>query len=177
MVVDATAQIGVVMTVIHKVLLVLAFVYGFFSFSYAGKDVERIKKVIKIYNNIVIQESKTDRHRDLRTFVKMMEDVTTENVARKLYIWIQSWHENGLFMDSKILKLKFLDIKINGEKAKAITEENWKYKYFDRRINKIVVPETDIFYKVEYNLIRKKNRWIISKIKVLEEKKEQEGKR
>ncbi len=162
---------------IRKVLLIQAFLYGFFVFSFASEDLKKIKETIRLYNNIIIEESKTDRHRDIRTFVKRMQDIATKKVAQKLYIWIQSWHENGLFMDSKIEKIKFLDISINKKSAKAITEEHWKYKYFDRRINKIVKPETDIFYKVEYSLIKKDNRWLISKIKVLEEKQNQEGKK
>ena len=162
---------------IHKILIVQAFLYGLIAFSYAGEDIKKIKQAIKMYNRTIVEETKTGRHRDIRTFVKMMQDIATKKVAQKLYIWIQSWHENGLFMDSKIIKLKFLDVKINDEKAKAITEEHWKYKYFDRRINKVVKPETDIFYKVEYSLIKNDDNWLISKIKVLEEKQNQEGKR
>ncbi|WP_457635646.1 hypothetical protein [Persephonella sp.] len=162
---------------IRKIILIQAFLYGLFAFSYADEEIKKIKQVIKMYNRTIVEEAKTDRHRDIRTFVKMMEDIATEKVAKKLYIWIQSWHENGLFMDSQIKKIKFLDISINKKSAKAVTEEHWSYKYFDKRINKIVKPETNIFYRVEYSLIKKGNRWLISKIKVLEEKQNQEGKK
>ena len=177
MVVVATTGMQEGMIHIRKILIVQAFLYGLFAFSFGSEDIKKIKEAIKMYNNIIIEESKTDRHRDIRTFVKMMQDIATKKVAQKLYIWIQSWHENGLFMDSKLKKLSFLKIKIDKQKARAITKEYWSYKYFDRRINKVVKPETDIFYKVEYSLIKKDDKWLISKIKVLEEKQNQEGKK
>jgi len=166
------------MTPIRKFTFVQIFVYVLYGFSLGGiGDIEKIKQTVIAYNRIIVKETKTERHRDIRTFVKMMEDIAVPRVAQKLYIWIQSWHENGLFMDSKIKKLRFLDIKINKGKATAVTEEHWSYKYFDRRINRIVKPETDIFYKVRYSLIKKDGSWLISEIKVLEEKQNQEGKK
>lgn len=156
---------------ILNAFVIAAFIYGF---SYA--DVDQIKEKIMLYSKIVIEESRSERHKDIRDFVKMMEDITTHQVARKLYIWIQSWHENGLFMNSKLLKIDFKKIQINKNKAEVITEEKWRYNYFDRRINKKVLPDTDLFYRVRYHLSKVKDRWIITDIKVLKEKKiSQEG--
>ncbi|SNZ11274.1 hypothetical protein SAMN06265182_2037 [Persephonella hydrogeniphila] len=164
---------------IRKIAFIQAFVYMLFSLSFGGMgDVEKIKESILTYNRIVMEESKKERHRDVRTFVRMMEDIAVPRIAQKLYIWIQSWHENGLFMDSKIKKIEFVKVKLAKNGAIALTEEWWKYKYIDKRINKIVHPETDVFYRVEYRLKKRKDgKWLITKIKVLEEKQSQEGKR
>jgi len=168
-----------VMIHIRKIAVVQVFVCVFFSYSFGGMgDVEKIKECILTYNRIVMEESKRERHTDVRTFVRMMEDIATARIAQKLYIWIQSWHENGLFMDSEIKKIDFIKIKLGKDKAVALTEEWWKYKYIDKRINKIVHPETDVFYRVEYHLSKRKDgKWLITKIKVLEEKQSQEGKK
>ncbi len=181
-VVDVITLMQEAMIPIRKILLIHVFLYGLYVFAFANetikkeKEISQIKQTIKMYNRIIMEEAKADRHRNITTFIQMMEDIATKDVARKLYIWIQSWHENGLFMISHLEKIKFVKIKINSKKAQVFTEEYWKYKYLDRRINKIVKPETSIFYKVRYNLIQKNNKWLISEIKVLKEKQSQEDK-
>ncbi|MBK3332769.1 hypothetical protein GWK41_06775 [Persephonella atlantica] len=163
---------------IRKTTLIVAFVYAAFFSSY-GKvnEVEEIKNIVKVYNRIVIEESKNERHRDIRTFVKMMEEIATHDIARKLYIWIQSWHENGLFMNAKLNSIKFRAVNIKDKIAEVVTEENWTYGYFDRRINKQVLPQTRIYYKVRYRLKKLKDRWLITDIRVLQEKNEAGGKK
>lgn len=166
-----TTQMQEVMIHIRKIATVLAFVYVFVVPSY-GKmdDVEEIKNVVKMYNRIVIEESKNDRHRDIRTFIKMMEEIATHDIARKLYIWIQSWHENGLFMNARLENLSFEQVDVKDGKAEVTTKENWIYNYFDRRIGKEVLSDREIFYRVKYTLKKVKNRWLLFRIKVLEEK-------
>ncbi len=168
---DATTQMQEAMILIRKTAVILAFVYGFIFPSY-GKmaDVEDVKEVIKMYNKIVIEESKSERHKDIRTFITMMEEIATHDVSRKLYIWIQAWHDNGLFMNANLQNLRFEAVKIKGNKAEVLTNESWVYSYYDRRIEKVVLPDTKVQYKVKYQLKKINNKWLIFKIKVLEEK-------
>ncbi len=178
MVEDVTEDTQEGMTVIRKILVLLLTVGLFLSAHGRLSDAEKIKESIVLYTKIIIDESKSDRHRDINAFVKMMEDIADHQIAKKLYIWIQSWHENGLYMDAKLKKIEFISIKVKGNTATAQTEELWKYRYFDRRINRIVKPETEVFYQVMYYLERKRDNWVITKIDVIKEvQKNQEGRK
>ncbi|WP_457641249.1 hypothetical protein [Persephonella sp.] len=168
---------------IHKLVIIAALVYVTVSgaIDSSSSDTDKIKKVIKMYNHVVIHESKNRNLPDILTFKNMMKDLTTDRIAEKLYIWIQSWHENNLYMDAYLEKMEFNKINITENSAEVFTDEKWRYKYIDVSIGKVVYPETEVNYKVKYDLIKKDNKWIIKRIKVLSEKqkavKNKEGKR
>ncbi len=177
---DVIEQTQVVMTRIHNILavgLLLIWIGG----PVYSQPASQIQEVIKTYNRILQEEARSERHRSITTFIKMMEDIADKKVAQKLYIWIQSWHENGLFMHADLKDIKFTKTDIKGDTAIAETREVWVYRYIDRRINRVVLPDTRIIYTVRYTLYKKDGNWIIKEIKVLSEKKEkinnQEGKR
>jgi len=178
--VDVITQMQVVMILTRKILYILLFVIGTTGLVYS-QPASELQETIKLYNRILQEETRSERHTGITTFVRMLEDIADKKVAQKLYIWIQSWHENGLFMDAQLKKISFEKINIKGNKADVETREIWTYRYLDRRINKVVLPDTKIFYRVLYRLEQNNGKWKIKEIKVLSEKKErintQEGKR
>jgi len=177
--VDVTTGMLEVMTAIRNLLIVLtAFLY---VVQAKADDIKDIKEVIKIYNHTVIQASKSKNLPDIITFKNMMSDIAVGRVAEKLYIWIMSWHESNLYMDAKLLDIKFTNISVNGDTATAFTDEKWTYRYIDISRGVVAHPETEVRYKMRYDLVKNNDRWLIRKIKIIsqDEKilKNKEGKR
>jgi len=171
-VVDVTTGTREDMTVILKKLLILTALIYVYSAIAEITDEERVKEVVKIYNHTVIEASKSKALPDIIRFKSMMSDITTGRVAEKLYIWIMSWHENNLYMDAKLLDIKFTNITLNEKTATAFTDERWIYKYIDASRGTIAHPETEVRYKMRYDLVQKNGRWLINKIKIISQTEE-----
>ncbi len=140
-----------------------------YVFTVSAKDAEeeKIKEVIKIYNHTVIQASKSRSLPDIVTFKNMMSDIAVGRIAEKLYIWVMSWHESNLFMDAKLIDIKYVDISIKDKTATVFTDERWTYKYIDAAQGTVAHPETEIRYRMRYDLIKDKDKWLIKKIKII----------
>ncbi len=167
---DVTILMLEVTIVIRNFIFFFSLVFVFtvnISYSKESKDKEEIKEVIKMYNHMVIQASKSRRVPNILMFKDMMSDFTTGRVAEKLYIWIMSWHENNLYMDAKLLDIKFKNITINDKNSVAFTTEKWIYKYIDAVNNVVAHPDTEVIYNMRYDLLKVDNKWKINKIKIL----------
>ncbi len=157
-------------------LIVLLFTSILFpSLSIANGDESRIKETIISYNRALIEAAKNPDF--LKDFgdERKFEPFAEKRVAQKLYIWVKSWHENNLYMDAKLLKIVFENIKLKEKKAEVLTDEIWKYRYFRHiDINRTAQawPPAKIHYRVKYNLLFKNGKWKIEKIKVLSEKEQ-----
>ena len=145
------------------------------SLSMAGEDQNMVKETIISYNRSLIEAAKNPDF--LKDFgdERKFEPFAEKRVAQKLYIWVKSWHENNLYMDAKLLKIVFENIKLKEKKAEVLTDEIWKYRYFRHiDINRTAQawPPAKIHYRVKYNLLFKNGKWKIEKIKVLSEKEQ-----
>ncbi len=130
---------------------------------YASSDDANIRSTIVSYNKGIIEASKTGKTDHMLAFAN-------EDIVKKFYLWVKSWHDNNLFMDADIIDINFNKIEIDGDKSSVITDEKWIYKYIDIKIRKEVLKKTNIAYKMKYILAKEKERWIIQKIDVLAEK-------
>ncbi len=144
----------------------------FTSSLYCLSTKEAIKHTVLNYNQLIITSSKTDTlskdFKDLKNFQKF----ASKQVAQKLYIWIKSWQESALFMDAKLLDINFTKVDIvNKEFAKVNTIEKWTYRYINGITKKEAYPDSNVTYKMDYQLIKKDNNWIINNIKVISETK------
>ncbi len=151
------------MRTIHKmrfffiVLLLVPFLLN------AQVDEKDIKKVIISYNQGIIKAAKTSK-------TDHMSDYAKDDIVKKFHLWIKSWHDNNLFMDAKIIDIDFKNFDIKDNKAEAITNEKWVYKYIDIKVKKEVHKETNISYTIKYTLVKSGDKWIIQKIDVVSEK-------
>jgi len=148
--------------------VLLAAVLLFGGVSAGDRSVE---KTITDYLKLLVESSISEEKISLKDFQEKFSGVADKEISRKLYFWIQSWHDSGLYMDAKLDRIEFVEEKIEGNKATVITEEFWTYKYIDKRKNRTALPDTKIIYKVKYTLEKRNGNWIITGIKVLSEKK------
>ncbi len=157
------------MIVFHKALF-LALICTISLFALDTK--EAAKHTVLNYNQLIINASKkhtaSKNFEDLENFQKF----ASKKVAQELYVWIKSWQESDLFMDAKLLDLQFTKVDIvNKEFANINTTEKWTYRYINGVSKKIANPDSNITYKMKYQLIIKDNNWIINNIKVISETK------
>jgi len=145
------------------------------SLTIASDERQEIKETILSYNHALIEAAKNP------DFLKEFSDITKfetfadKRVAQKLYIWIKSWHENNLYMDAKLIEIKFEKIEPKTQRATALTDETWKYRYFrhiDANRTAEAWPPAKIYYRVEYALRFENGKWKIEKIKVLSEREQ-----
>ncbi|NPA16108.1 MAG: hypothetical protein GXO05_00040 [Aquificae bacterium] len=130
-----------------------------------------IEETIRIYLKLLVESSISEEKVSLKDFQKKFSDVAGKEISRKLYFWIQSWHDSNLYMDARLKKLVFVKKNIKNGKAEVQTDETWKYRYINRGTDRIVIPDTVIYYKILYRLVKKNGKWIITEIKVIDERK------
>jgi len=103
---------------------------------------------------------------------KTLHHLLSDELYETTVVWIQSWHFASVFMDAKLDKIKFNKIDKTEGKAIVETDEKWFYAYYFIENNETVYPEKEILYKIRYYLVNKENKWMITKIDILDEKSE-----
>lgn len=121
-----------------------------------------MQKIITQYNQGLIAATKD---RDMAR----LQFIATEAVVTKLFIWIMSWHENGLYIDAQQKTCDFTAFEGSAKKSRVTTNEVWHYSYFDAKSNQTAWPKTEIRYTMQYSLALHHNRWVIEKIDILSE--------
>jgi len=162
--------------------LVSGFLLSVFIYTLSvASENENIKNRVIDYINTLAKISSAERKEDFDKLKKKMLTIADENIAKKLFLWVHSWHDSNLFMKASLKKIDFKKMNITGDKATTETEEIWIYRYINNKSGRVVFPDTKIYYRVLYQLNKKKGKWIITDVKVLKEKKEklgnQEGKK
>jgi len=101
-----------------------------------------------------------------------LDACASDDVERRLYFWIVSWHENGLAMDANATAIELENLKLKGDTAEALTKERWIYSYRRKTPHGFVPasPPTATNYRVRYRLKRNDQGWRIMQIEVLEER-------
>ena len=132
-----------------------------------AKDTVLVKDTVMSYNKMLVDAAKTGN-------VDALKGIATDALVTKLDHWIASWHDSNVYMDGKLKDVKFKNITISGQTAKALTEEDWIYEYKNLETRQSVLPASGIHYDMEYILLKKDNKWIINEIKVKTEKKKEE---
>lgn len=120
------------------------------------------------YNKLLIEAAKTGDTGPLK-------DLLIQREREKLNHWIAAWHDSDLYMDAKLKNIRFKNVKISGQTANVLTEEDWIYEYHNLKNKQIVLPASGLHYEMEYILQKKDDKWIIKEINIKTEKKEEKG--
>ena len=126
------------------------------------KEEHALENIISEYNRLLIEANKT---RNLEPLKKIAD----ESVVKKLELWMAAWEDGNASMDTELKSLNFDSIKITGNNARVKTTEDWSFEYRDLDTKKILSPKESIHYEMEYILVKKEGRWLITKINILKE--------
>ena len=148
-------------------ILTLAFVLSSCTRLENAKETAVIKDTILSYNKLLVEAAKTGD-------VGPLKGILIQKEREKLYFWIASWHDSHVYMDGKLENIKFNNITLSGNTAEVATSEDWIYEYKDLKTGQSVQPASEIYYDMEYHLLKKDNTWIINEIKVKSEKQKEE---
>ena len=130
--------------------------------AHAASDEEAVKKLVHTYAQGIITLADTGSE-------KHFEGVVTKALQTKLMLWIKAWQDDNLYMNARIKRIGFNALDINGTSARVVTKEAWNYQYINTKLKKIVLPQTDVDYLIEYSLQKEDENWIIDKVTTLSE--------
>jgi len=132
------------------------------------KETAIIKDVVMNYNRGIIEAAKTGD-------VKPLKDIASEDVVKRLYLWLTAWRDSDAYMDAELKDIKYKSLNISGQTAKVLTLEEWLYEYKNTKNEQIALPQTLVFYEMEYVLRKeennKNNNWIITEVNIRSEKR------
>lgn len=126
-----------------------------------NKDTKEIENLIRRYNHLVIQGYQ-------RQDMNPMQEVTTEEHARKLYHHMSALGEGKLRMESKLKEIKFKSIDQRSNTEAAVeTEETWDFTHYRMNTNEKYAEEKNFIYRMGYILNRKDGRWMITNVNTI----------
>lgn len=137
-----------------------------FSINLNAKEEGRksFESLIVSYNHGIIKASQKNKFEHLKKYL-------TKEIFLRTMVWIESFQDNNLFMDSKVLKIEFDEYNQKTYTATLKTNEIWKYRYINIKTKKIVKKPTKVTYKLKYYFVLLKDgSWKINHIKILDEK-------
>jgi hypothetical protein len=155
-----------------KSLVLLIFLL--FSTLKADDEYQKVKETVSMYQDMVITSSMSRQDLNNAEDLQAFEMILSQNLAQRLFVWLQAWHDDNLFMDAKVLNTDFKKVEVIQDKATVETEENWKFRYVsyisDKDVKEVEAPEK-IYYNMHYNLVKVKGIWKIVEMQTLVEKK------
>lgn len=86
---------------------------------------------------------------DKKEFIRMNASIEKDRV-------------DGMIMSSTLRNLRFDKISLNKDTGTVKTTEDWYFEDRDLKTGKVVTPFKDMEYKVEYKVIKKDGKWVIS---------------
>lgn len=75
-------------------------------------------------------------------------------------------------MDAELKIIRFKNVTISGQEARVLTSEEWGYEYRNIENKQVAVPASSIYYEMEYILLKRDNKWIITVINIISERLE-----
>lgn len=120
-----------------------------------------IENVIRRYNVLLIQGyQKQD--------MNPMQEVATEEHARKLYHHMSALGEGQLRMESRLKGIIFKEVdQRSSTDATVETEETWDFTHYRMATNEKYAEEKDFIYRMGYILHKKDGRWIITEVNTI----------
>jgi hypothetical protein len=124
-------------------------------------DAGDIENLVRRYNVLLIQGyQKQD--------MNPMQEVTTEEHARRLYHHMSALGEGKLRMESKLKDIKFKNVdQRSSTEATVETEETWDFTHYRMGNNEKYAEEKDFIYRMGYILNKKDGRWMITQVNTI----------
>jgi hypothetical protein len=131
------------------------------SCSMPSDEIEQVKWTVLRYNELL-----SEGYRKLN--MNPMQEVATEDQARKLYYHMSAIGEGKLRMESTLKRLEFRNMEFaeNGD-AMIETREIWDFAHKFINTEKIYAEEKNFMYEMVYHLKKQKRRWIVTNVLVV----------
>lgn len=124
-------------------------------------DTSELEHIIRRYNHLVIQGY---RNQDMNP----MQEVTTEEQARKLYHHMAALGEGQLRMESELKGIIFKKTDLRGNSDATVeTEETWDFSHRRIATNEKYAEEKGFIYRMGYVLNKKDGRWMIAQVNTI----------
>jgi hypothetical protein len=133
-------------------------------FIFAKGEDQEVKNLITTYNNVLFKA-----HLEMNS--GLMRRMTSEKQRMKIDSYISYNLKNKRTIKGDILKLDFVEIKINDRSATVTTRETWAWYYIDPNTKEQLSDISKDTYGNIYELTRSQGHWVINELvsKVLEE--------
>ncbi|MFZ3072775.1 MAG: hypothetical protein WA162_06005 [Thermodesulfobacteriota bacterium] len=145
-----------------KIILIIIVSLAITSCKTVNPEEDAVRKSIGRYNLAIVIA-----YRDLN--MEPLKAVTIEAHSNKVNSIIEAYLSGDEIMDSELLKLTFNDIKIEENKAEAVTSEDWKFRWVNIKTREEVEPLKDIHYEMLYHLVKKDGKWLVEKVEEAKE--------
>jgi hypothetical protein len=150
---------------LRKILIVLALslVVTLLISGCGESEEDLIKKTVQKYNDLLstsLRRANADR----------MEKITNPWELSRIDSYIMYLMKENKVVLTKLESLSFTKLKRNKNRAFVETKERWLYQYADAKRKKPIGKPMRIWYKMKYDLEKKKERWIIDRVTVLHQK-------
>lgn len=146
----------------NKIILILIISFSL-GFSKIQEGKELFQSLVVSYNHGIIKAAQKNKFEHLKEYL-------TKEIYYRTLVWIESYQDSNLFMDSLLLNIKFNDLKLEKYTATLETKEKWKYRYINTKTKELVKKPQEVTYKLKYYFILLRDgRWKINHIKILDE--------
>ncbi|BBA69239.1 hypothetical protein YM18_0691 [Geobacter sulfurreducens] len=145
---------------VRVVMILLAIVLAVCSACAVG-DTGEVEATIRRYNDLLVQGYRVQNMNPLM-------EVTTHEHALKLYHHMAALGEGQLRMESKLKRIRFLNIERRGNSEATVeTEETWDFTHYRMATNEKYAEEKDFIYRMGYVLNKENGRWLITGVNTI----------
>lgn len=124
-------------------------------------DTGEIEAAIRRYNDLLVQGYRTQN-------MNLLMEVTTHEHALKLYHHMAALGEGQLRMESKLKRIRFLNVERRGSSETMVeTEETWDFTHYRMATNEKYAEEKDFIYRMGYVLNKENGRWLITGVNTI----------
>ena len=128
-------------------------------------DIKQVKGTIIRYNQL-LAEGYTKMN------MNPMQEVATEEQATKVYYHMAALGEAKVRLESEVKEIEFLDIQsIDIQNVAVRTRETWDFRHVNYETLQIGLQEKGFIYTLKYELTKKGDRWLVSRVTALGEEK------
>lgn len=147
-----------------KKLILLALLILSINLNAKEEGKKSFESLVVAYNHGIIKAAQKNKFEHLKNYL-------TKEIFLRTLVWIESFQDNNLFMDSKVLTIEFDEYKQKTYSATLKTKEVWKYRYINIKTKEIVKKPIEVTYELKYYFVLLKDgAWKINHIKILDEK-------
>ena len=127
----------------------------------SGKEERAVKETIMKYNVLV-----SEGYRKLS--MNPLQEVTTKDVASKLYFHMAALSEGKLQLNSTLKDIAYVKIEFPRQDEAAVeTREKWDFSQIRMNTGTTYAEEKDFIYEMGYLLKKENDRWIIQNVNTI----------
>ena len=146
---------------VSVVFVALWFATGCVKDEKPDPTLQRLKRVVTKYNYALIDAYRIQAYEELKK-------VASPEELRRVGIIVSSYLQADQIMDARLRSIEFRRIVVDGDTARVDTEEEWAFRWLNRRTGNVVEPLREIHYRMRYHLVKDPQRgWLVERLEKL----------